>query len=150
MENLDIVKFDIEWDKAVNLEAEVYEQGVTVGKEAAIESGFFEEGIKSGFSKGMSVGLELGYNAAVARHFIKISSTSASSSLRLRRHCESIINKVESIPRINDPNVDFEGIVRDVRAMTRQICNREDAHLLPFTPPTSTGSSDSLKQTKDW
>ena len=156
------------WDMLVNIEGEVYEKGIEQGRQEALSSGIFEEGVQSGFIKGFSIGLELGFMENAVNSHLPITrsasssevnlnrdgndksssssttasvstSTGAGAGSRLNRRRAELSTRAASIPNKNVATVDFDQEILDLRSLYRQSA----VNTGPFLPKSATEESKS-------
>lgn len=131
--------FDASWDSVIDVEKAAYERGHADGLRDAEEEGQWQqEGMKAGYMRGFALGLEIGFMETVASGMLESGASAGrqpyngagdstgamaavqSSEATRTRHAKSLVALVESskaVPNENAPVVDFDGKVRELRAL---------------------------------
>lgn len=105
------------WDDIINLEQTEYEKGKQDGTIDGRCSGFYEDGVQTGFMKSYAISLEIGFlETSCINHLEKCKITE-----RQRRRCESFLQKSSSYPNKNDDNFDFDVSLCELRSLYRSL-----------------------------
>ena len=115
-------EFDSSWDAVLLVEETAYEQGRADGlRDASKEGVWHEEGRKAGYLRGFALGLEVGYMETVASLLMlgKEEEGASDSQTRQGKRLATLIETARAVPNENAPTVDFDGKVRDLRALLK-------------------------------
>lgn len=131
------------FDAIVDFEGACFQNGKIDGIKDGSASGFYNDGKRSGFLKGMAIGFELSFMKKVAEEH----SISVANERQIKR-CQNIISKVDAIPSLNSPDIDFDSSVQELRSLYKALATPVGP--LKRHALSSTSSAGLVEQTHEW
>lgn len=114
-----------DFDAIVDLEKVQYDRGFEDAVNEALNDPDYKDGQRQGFLKGFAIGFEAGFLSNVANSMTQESSkdkdAESAASERIRRKAEEMGNKARSIPKFNDPDVDFDQEIHSLRSLYKLV-----------------------------
>jgi hypothetical protein len=130
------IEYHGDTDDLLTLEETAYRIGKCDAIAAAEADGIFQEGYQAGVLRGLAIGLEVGFDAAMLHRIQQQHQDTVTTSSRQIKRWETLAAKISAVPLLNDETVDFEASVREIRSLSRLVCAGVEG-LEPFRPPAA-------------